>query len=345
MRIAVIALTKKAALLASEIAERLDADLHVQEKYLTLFAATRRVTGYQLPVEQHSKHLFAEYQGIIYVMATGIVVRSVAPLLRSKLVDPAVVVVDEKGRYAISLLSGHLGGANDLARQVAAAIDAEPVITTATDINGLVACDVLARRNDCTIENPALIKNLNTALLEGKPLALFTPFPVLGSSEGYQINPNKPVASNIVLDYQRSHRLAGCTLYLRPRHLAVGIGCRRGTSFDQLYKALQVFLEQQDICLSAIGKIASIDLKVDEAGLIALADRLRVPFLTFPAEQLAQVEGVVAHSGFVQQVTGTGNVCEAAALLAAPAGNLLVQKTIINSITFAIAAADFQLAF
>ncbi len=345
MRVAVVALTENAARLAAELATKLDADLHVQHKHVSVVNA-ERVTGYALPVEKHSELLFAEYEGLIYVMASGIVVRCVAPLLRSKLVDPGVVVVDERGRYAISLLSGHLGGANELALRVAAAIGAEPVITTATDLYGLVACDVLARNNDCHIENPALIKVLNTALLEGKPIGLHTPFTVVGATVGYQLHPQQPLPYNLVVDYRRSPRPAGETIYLRPRRLRLGIGCRRGTSYERLASGLQAFLAEQDICATAVASLASIDIKADEPGLLALAERLRLPLLTFSGQQLAAVPGVTTSSAFVQQVTGSGNVCEAAALLAAGVeAELLVAKTVVDGITFALAASAFQLYF
>lgn len=355
MQTAVVALTKKATLLAAGLAKGIGADLHVQEKHQHLLAVPmgqtptfeqveNSVTAYQLPLERHTEQLFAQYQGIVFVMASGIVVRCIAPLLRSKLVDPAVVVVDERGCHAISLLSGHLGGANELAQQVAAAIGARAVITTATDVNGLIAADVLARRNCCTIDNPDLIKVLNTALLEGQTLALFTPFSVVGESPlGFNINPVACLDHNIVLDNRRSFRVPGTTLYLRPRQLVLGIGCRRGTSLAQIRDALAALLEQHDLCESSIAKLASIDLKADEAGILALAKQLQLPFLTFSAELLSQVQGVTTHSALVQRVTGTGNVCEAAALLAAGAdGRLLVPKTICPGITLALAAEDYH---
>lgn len=344
MRVAVVALTAQSAHLAATLASQLGADLHAQQSHLPSLA-TDGAVGYQLPLERHCQQLFADYQGLVFVMSVGIVVRCIAPLLRSKLVDPAVVVLDECGRHAISLLSGHLGGANQLARRVAVACGAQPVITTATDLHGLVAPDLLASRNRCLVENPPLIRQLNSALLQGQPLALFTPFPVAGDLPGeYQLNPGQPLAHNVVLD-SRLHPVAGATLYLRPRHLALGVGCRRGVSARQLQTALEQLLTEHGLCGASIGWLASIELKADEPGLLEWAHQLQLPLGTYSAAELSAVAGVVSHSRYVQQVTGTPNVCEAAALLAAgPGAELLVPKTIAPGLTLAVAAAPYRVA-
>ena len=346
MKTAVVALTAKATQLAADLAPAIQADLHVQEKHSELVAGAAAVF-YRPPLGEHVRHLFAAYRGIVFVMASGIVVRYIAPLLRSKLDDPAVVVVDEAGRHAISLLSGHLGGANELAAKVAAAIGAEPVITTATDLASLTAPDVLARRNRCTIGNPALIKTLNAALLAGETLSLFTPFPVAGPPPArYRLNPPHPGEFNLVLNSRRTEPLTGQTLYLRPRHLVLGVGCRRGAGQGVIEAALTDLLDEHGLCRDSLHKVASIDLKADEPGLLALAAGLGVPLLTYSAAELAAMPGTLADSSFVREVTGTGNVCEAAALAAAaPGGELLVPKTAGRGVTLAVTGEDYRVVF
>ncbi|NLL35891.1 MAG: cobalt-precorrin 5A hydrolase [Fretibacterium sp.] len=250
---------------------------------------------------------------LIFVSACGIAVRAIAPLITRKDRDPAVLVLDEHGRHVISLLSGHLGGANELARRVAALTGGTPVITTATDVNEVTAVDEWAAANDCAIENLEAVRHISGRVLDGGPV---------GVAVTEQLQPAPwPV-----------------TLWLRPRNLALGVGCKRGVPSDVLLDAAQDFLQGAGVSSLSLFTVASLDLKKDEPGLIALAGSFGVPFVTFGPEELRALPGRFSASGRVEAVTGVDNVCERSAVRAAgPDAVLLRSKTIYPGVTLALA--------
>ncbi len=236
---------------------------------------------------------------LVFVGAAGIAVRGIAPFVKSKLSDPAVLVVDEQGQYVIPILSGHVGGANAFARTLAREIGAFPVITTATDGTDVFSVDTYARQQHMAIVEKDEIKHLSGALLAGEPIGALTP------ECGFLITPD-PVSTPF------SH-----TLHLVPQDLVVGIGCRRGVSAEQLYQWVSDRFCEKHWSLYRIRAIASIDVKREEEGLCLLAKRLQVPFLTYPAEELLKQQGDFQGSGFVKDTVGVENVCERSALCAA----------------------------
>lgn len=254
--------------------------------------------GFSTLTEEMEK-LLLHTEAFVFVGAAGIAVRAVAPYVRDKLKDPAVLVVDECGQFVIPLLSGHVGGANELARLLAGALAAMPVITTATDINDVFSVDTFARQQHLAIVEKDEIKHLSGALLEGKPIGALTP------KCGFLIS-GKPVGQ----PFQH-------TLHLVPQDLVIGMGCRKGVPENELYRFVKEVFEAQGWSLYRIRAVASIDAKRGEAGLNGLAERLGVPFLTYSAPQLAAQRGEFCSSGFVQQTVGVDNVCERSALCAA----------------------------
>ena len=287
---------------------------------------------------------FREFDGHIFIMAAGIVVRAIGPLLGHKHRDPAVVVVDDAGRFAISLAAGHVGGANRLARRVAEWLGAVPVVTTATDVNGRPAIDLLAVALGLAIENPAAVKGVNMALLAGRPLALWDPWglaaPVLGDA-------GRSVALDALAELAPAHAGVyiddGCpplpehVLRLRPSSLVAGIGCNRGTESEEIEDLLKATLAEGALSGSSLGSIASIELKRDEPGLLALARTLGVPLHFYSAENLNQIRHVPNPSAMAAKHVGVQSVCEAAAILAAPQGHLIVTKRKSANATVAIA--------
>ena len=243
--------------------------------------------------------LILHADAMVFVGAVGIAVRAVAPYVRSKLSDPAVLVVDECGQFVIPLLSGHVGGANELARLVAGQLGATPVITTATDIHDVFSVDTFARQQHLAIVEKDEIKHLSGVLLEGKPVGALTP------ECGFVIS-GKPVGQPF------TH-----TLHLVPQDLVIGVGCRSGVTGDDLYRFVKARFDAQGWSLYRVRVVASVDAKREEAGLIALSERLGVPFLTYSAALLAAQQGEFHASGFVHQTVGVDNVCERSALCAA----------------------------
>jgi cobalt-precorrin 5A hydrolase len=298
------------------------------------------------------KQKFRNYAGHIFIMSTGIVVRLIAPLIQHKTQDPAVVVVDDAGRHAISLLSGHLGGGNDLTLTVASVIGADPVITTATDVNGVPAVDVLAKQKNLFIENPEAVKFVNMALLRSRPVYIHDPFNVMKDclpnsdalpdaylkrclkESGHDLA--NEMDARVVIDDVKRDTPPG-VLILRPATLVAGIGCNRNTETREIKALLEEVLAANSLAGSSLKCIASIDVKSDEAGLIKLAETLDLPLVFFTREQLNQVEQIVTPSKIVEKHVGVKSVCEAAAILAAQNGTLIVPKHTTRNATVAIA--------
>lgn len=272
------------------------------------------------------RNAFEQSIPLVFIGATGIAVRSVAPFVRDKLKDPPVLVMDELGKYVIPLLSGHVGGANELAAEISEVTGAIPVITTATDINEAFPADVFARENNLRIVNRDGIAKVSTAALEGRPVTI--------SIKDYP--PAEPV-DIVITDEQIFTDTA--KLRLSPKKYALGMGCRRGKLFEELRDAALCILEENGISIDDVGCIATIDVKKDEEGLKALSQAWRIPLITFDAELLSKVPGEFSSSEVVLEMVGVDNVCERAAVLAAgPGATLAVRKIANNGVTVAIAA-------
>ena len=298
------------------------------------------------------KQKFHQYTGHIFIMSTGIVVRVIAPLIKHKTEDPAVVVVDDGGNHAISLLSGHLGGANELTRKISQIIGANPVITTATDINEVPAIDMLAKENNLFIENPGAIKTVNMALLTGKKIMIYDPYNILKNTlpgSAYltfdelmgHFNKNgqhidiEGVAYVFIDDIRVD--LPPTVLILRPASLIAGIGCNRNTKAAEILTHLEDVLAKNNLALSSLKGMASIDVKADENGLIRTAENLKLPLTFFSKQELNQVKNIKNPSQIVEKHVGVKSVCEAAAILAARDGRLIVPKQSTKNVTVAIA--------
>ena len=282
---------------------------------------------------------FDRHGAHVFFAAVGIGVRMISPHIIHKTRDPAVVCVDDGGHFAVSILSGHLGGGNALAHRVAHILGAVPVITTATDANQRPAVDLAAQAAGCTIENPAMIKPVNMALLKGKPISLSDYF--------NWVRPHLPpkvlvpgVWPQVVVTDQLGQDLR-TALILRPPSLFAGIGCNRGTPEAEIRELLISTLEREHLALGSLVGLASIDLKGDEQGLLDLGAHLDVPIDFYTKDELNRVQGVQNPSRTVEKCIGVHSVCEAAALMAARArGNradLIVTKTKTRNVTLAMA--------
>jgi cobalt-precorrin 5A hydrolase len=270
----------------------------------------------------------------------------VAPHIQEKTSDPAVVVTDEKGRHVISLISGHLGGANALARDVADITGGRPVITTATDVNDLPAIDMLARKHGLAIENPGAIKHVNMAILDGTPVELHDPHGFLGNppmeSDVIQWRLKRDCRSfggataGVCID-DRREEVPDSILLLRPPTLAAGIGCNRGTGVEEIRGLLDTVLTDYGLARESLKTIASVDIKQDEAGLIRLAGALKLPLTFYTRKELRRVETIETPSAMVEKHLGVKSVCEAAAILATDGGRLIVTKKTTKNVTVAIA--------
>ena len=276
---------------------------------------------------------FAQDEALIFVGAVGIAVRAIAPHCRSKAADPAVVAVDEGGNFAVS---GHLGGANALARALAKACGAVPVITTATDVNGLFAVDLWAKAQNCAVLEPERIKRVSGALLAGQTVRYWSPWPVAGETPAGVKKADAPEAADFALTLTPQ----GEALHLVPRIGVLGVGCRRGTTAQQLEEAFAAFCAASGLSPAAVCAAASIDLKKDEPGLAAFCKVHGWPITFYPADELRAVPGQFTPSAFVASVTGVDNVCERSAVKAS-GGMLLLPKTAGGGVTLALAVRPF----
>lgn len=255
---------------------------------------------------------FADSDALVFIGATGIAVRAIAPHVRDKFSDPAVVSVDEAGQFAVPMLSGHVGGANDLAREVAAAIGARAVVSTATDVNGLFAVDEWARKQGLALVERQIAKEVSACLLDGGTVGFASDIAVEGAlPSGVEEGPHE-LGIKVGLD------TADCpfahTLHLVPRVVTVGVGCKRGTDAAALEAFVRGALASAHVSPAAVARVASIDVKRDEEAVLALARALGCEPVFYSAEQLAAVEGIFASSDFVRAAVGVDNVCERAAV-------------------------------
>jgi cobalt-precorrin 5A hydrolase len=300
---------------------------------------------------------FHQYSGHIFIMSTGIVVRVIAPLLQDKTKDPAVVVVDDLGKNAISLVAGHIGGANELTTIAARIIKANPVITTATDIHKVPAIDVLAMEIGLNIENPEAIKTVNMALLKREKVGVHDPYNFLTKKlpnfepttfKKFMCNNRKitqqseiKINSFVYID-DVINELPSRVLILRPPSLVAGIGCNRGTDSEEICAHFKQVVKTHGLASTSLTCLASIDVKEDEPGLIAAAESLGLPLVFFNREELNQVKGIKNPSAVVEKHVGVKSVCEAAAIQAAQNGTLIVPKQTVPNVTLAIARINFS---
>lgn len=283
---------------------------------------------------------FPRVDSIVFIGAVGIAVRLIAPHIRSKVRDPAVVVVDEGGGFAISLLSGHIGGGNHLTQRIAETCGAVPVITTATDINGVFAVDEWAKRQGFHILNPERIKDVSSSLLTGKDVDIKCSRLISGRPpEGVRQVSSGPCDATVSIFRDAGPETAG-TLILVPRIAVLGIGCRRGTSRKQIESCFYHMVDAAGIYGEAVCAVASIDLKRDEKGLLEFCESRGLPFRTYTAEELKAAEGEFSSSEFVRSTTGVDNVCERSAVLCSQ-GKLYIKKQAKDGVTMALALKGF----
>lgn len=338
----VFALSRKGALISQKIARIYPScRAHVLSKYSQEYPEFLGMNCLSQAVEscwQEQKHL-------IFVMAAGIVVRTIAPLIDNKAKDPAVLVVDEDGRYVISLLSGHLGGANRLAADLASSLGAQPVITTATDLAGIPALDEIAGRYKYYLENMKDWKQLAAAIMNGEKAVLissvsFRPkFP--DNVDVFSSTPENSLEYKGIM-YITERVLSAYPepgvpyVILRPKNLIIGLGCRRGKPVTDILRVIKDAFCDAGLSLSSAAALATIDIKRDETGILEAAEELGIPLRFYSADKLSAYSGNFEESDFVKSRVGTGAVAEPAACLTAEKPSVLVKKTAHDGITVAI---------
>lgn len=349
MRCAIFTATGQGVVLARRLRDCLDDEIVIFSKK---GLAEGKDLRFYTKLSHIMRDIFRQYDALLFVMAAGIAVRMIAPHLESKLLDPAVLVLDDRAEHVISLLSGHIGGANELTRQVAAILGAEPVITTATDVHGKLAPDRVAARFALRPWPKENIQVLNRALLQGQEVRYFLDTG-LQRAEFYEAGLQE---LGLVVE---SHEASGLfrvqtpfvyitsrtmlpiregVLYLQPRCLIAGIGCRRGTSREELYAALREACARIGREPVDVGLLASTVWKQKEPGLLELGRVLQreVRFWENDVLQRVITEYGLRESAFVKQTIGIGNVAESAALACVTGGRIALGKTKFSKVTVAL---------
>lgn len=326
MKIAVLSLTRGGAALAKSIAEGIKEAVVIQRE------PQQKLAG----LLQENWH---RYDAFICVMATGIVVRHIAPLLKDKALDPCVVVTDERGANVISLVSGHLGGGNELTLRLADFLGANPVITTASDTLGLVSLDLWAK--DCNLVPPSrpVLTALSTRLVNRGLLKIYTS-PACPLPKGL-VATTDPVLADIVVTNSRRKEYPGAIF--RPKDLIIGTGCNRGTAAVEFESALIELLKELQLSRKSIRNLASIDKKSDEKGLLQFAEENGWKIDFFPKEELNAFTSLDVSQAAMKAVGAIG-VAEPAALLSAATTNLLCRKKKWKNLTMAVAKASYTLS-
>ena len=304
----------------------------------------------QQDLHEWTREHFAADDGLVFVGAAGIAVRAIAPCVKDKTTDPAVVVIDERGLNVIPILSGHLGGANDLAREMAGISGGTPVITTATDVAGELSFDSFAKKYGMAIENIGTLKHISGALLRGEAVRVFTDrnYPDLEGRKLLRIIPVRDLLTNkenlpaVVI--HEGAVLPGPAespvLYLRPRTICAGIGCKRGMPAQAIKDALLNTLREEGLSPLSLSCLSTIPLKADEAGIIETARSLQVDIKIIPTEDIKSLDITslgIASSEFVAENPGVPSVSTASAYLASGRGSILRDKAKYKGITIALA--------
>ena len=336
MKIAIISVSDKGQKLSSDLKEKLDNDSTIIKCDL-----------YHKNVKKYLRLAFYEYDAIIAIMASGILIRSIAPIIESKVTDPAILNIDDNGNFVISTLSGHLGGANELTNKIAELIGATPVITTSTDVNKKLGIDVLARDLYLSIDNKDEILFFNKSILEGREIS-FTLNPDKNYDYLFDYLENVTLEIHVSINYSSNvnideiHvKLDEHILILKEKVVVVGIGCRRGKEYEKILHGFEDSLNKLHIHKSRINYLSSAEIKKDEKGIFDLYEKLEIPVKFIDLDRLNLFESNdIQKSEFVKSKFGIYGVCEPSALITAGFDSKLIyKKTSYDGVTISVAVS------
>ncbi|MCM1226355.1 MAG: cobalt-precorrin 5A hydrolase [Clostridium sp.] len=337
MRSAIISVTKNGTAISEKIAFSLKNDHECIQYAFGKYANENTVSFAKLG--SLVSDIFSKYDALVFICACGIAVRTIAPFVCSKLTDPAVIVIDEQGKFAVSLLSGHIGKANALTQKIADISGAIPVITTATDIGKKFSPDSFALANDLHICETDMAKEIAAAVLNNEKIGIYSDYPIENLPECF--SENSEIGISISENFSNSPFKK--TLHLVPKNIVMGIGCKRNTDADKLEDFILKNLEKYNIPIWRVRSINTIDLKKYEAAICEFAEKYDIPLKTFSADELTAVDGDFSSSEFVLKTAGTDNVCERSAC--ADSGILFAPKYAENGMTFALSELSVQIDF
>lgn len=329
MKISIITITDESRNLGIDLAKKLKEDPTIIS-----------VKVFNKKVKESLIKSFKEYDCIIGIMAMGIMVRNTCSLIKNKIEDPAILVMDDQAKNIISMLSGHIGGANEITLKIAGLTGAEPVITTATDIHGKIGIDSLARKYYLSIVDYNNIKGINSALIQDKRVELYVP-----SKYGYISNdPIIRTSYNIHISSKNEFKAVykEYVIHLKPKNLAVGIGARKNVNKNDVLNAIYVMMNLLELPAYRIDFLVTAEIKKDEKGIIESANELNLPLKIITIEEINSLNHLDCSSSvFVENKFGISGVCEPTALIAAGGGSRLIfKKTAFNGVTVAAAISS-----
>lgn len=350
MKISIISFTETGIDLSEKLADRWqEAECNLYTKCGTYDGGRKKVHVVSQRVGEWAKEQLEEKTIILFIGACGIAVRAIAPHIVSKLSDSPVLVMDEKGAHVIPILSGHVGGANEIAGLIAEKIGAEPVITTATDIRHTFAIDLFAKKNGLILENREGIARVSSKVLAGKRITVSV-------EHGHLKNRDRLPEEIELVEYPPSGRVDvvitsedggwETELLLKPKEYVIGLGCRKGKEEEKIANFIRTHLQKVGISVWQVFGMASIEVKKEEPGFLAWSHKEKIPFVTYTAEELRSVEGTFHSSAFVREKVGVDNVCERAALkMCGQDGRLVCEKYAEDGMTIAVAKREWSVSF
>jgi cobalt-precorrin 5A hydrolase len=356
--IAIVAITRIGVETALKIKDVLDTCGLIAAVYAPKKYAQNGVCVLEKKLPDFFLDTYHNFDALVAVMATGIIIRAVAPLLESKLTDPAVIGLDAKGTFVISLLSGHYGGANELTRIIAKGIRATPVITTASEVTGKLSVDELAKILHLTVQNPKSLVAVNAAIVNEEKIVLV----IVGNAKFslswvscYEIKKAKNIAEGleIINDYEAGIIVASESLQigesakpitlLKPKKIVVGLGARKDSSSESMVEAVEFALANAGLVFTQIDSVATVDIKRASQPMTDAVKEMGLPleFLSVDELRSLKYQGLSPDSAMVQEKIGVGGVCERAALIVAGKNSkLILKKTMLNGVTVAIAEGE-----
>ncbi|OMP66741.1 cobalt-precorrin 5A hydrolase [Domibacillus epiphyticus] len=354
MKVAIASITKHGTETGRRLADTIpNADLYYMSKFRRGDEEEKGITLFDGSVRLILPDLFQKYDGIVLIISLGAVVRMIAPILKDKKTDPAVVVLDDRAEHAISVLSGHIGGANELTHKVAALTGARPVITTASDVQKTIPVDMFGREFGWKFEYDKYLTQAAAAVVNEEPILVVQES---GETNWWKHDRKMPdhirTASSVEEAIRTPHNAALVVTHrliaeeelsglrypvvYRPKSIVIGIGCNRGTGIAEIEAVVNETLESLSFSKNSVKAIASIDLKKDEQGILELSGQNNWPFVTYKAEELNKAP-MKEKSDTVYQYTGAYGVSEPAAFLASNGGEVVLHKKKSGNVTISVA--------
>ena len=333
MRINIIGFSSKGCATAERIAKGLSGH---ECSYFGKTTGDMHGASYVASAGKWTASSFGTCDALVFVGAAGIAVRYIAPHVKDKTTDPAVIVTDELGRNIIPILSGHMGGANRLSEEIGRTIGGNVIITTATDINGVFSADTFASENNMHIDNVKMVKKISSDLLEGRPVYIRSDVRTEGKLPAGLEYADRG-GTGIYITTSAGRGPFKSTLKLIPKIVTIGVGCHRDTEMKVIEERVLSVLKKNDVSIHSVRAGGSIDLKRDEKGLLEFFEKYGIPITFFSADELNSVKGEFASSEYVRSVTGADNVCERSAAAVSENGKLIIKKDAGNGVTVAAA--------